>query len=70
MMMPTMTQNILVFETQCSAISAEELVLTEAHGREAMSSLYQYELSFEVHRQGGSRRRSSTSSSERIVRSI
>lgn len=55
-----MAETILTFETEYidtdtgePALPPSELVLTEAQGREAMSSLYEYTLNLEVYRDGG-----------------
>jgi len=48
-----MPEEILSFETFYDALQPDEVVLREARGREAMSTLYEYVLTLEVNRDGG-----------------
>lgn len=48
-----MPYTTLSFATECPDVEPGELVLIEARGREEMSSLYEYELTFECFRDGG-----------------
>ena len=48
-----MADTILTFSTELDDPDPGLLVLAEAAGREAMSSLYEYELTLEVNRAGG-----------------
>ena len=48
-----MSHPILTLTTGCQDVEPGELVLIEATGREAMSTIYEYELTFETQRDGG-----------------
>jgi len=48
-----MTRGTLAFSTGFGDVGSDELVLIEARGHEAMSTIYEYELTIEVHRDGG-----------------
>ena len=48
-----MSKSSLMFITECSAVAPGDLALREVTGREAMSRLYEYELTFEVNQDGG-----------------
>lgn len=48
-----MTRGMLAFSSGFSGVQPDEIVLVGASGREAMSTIYEYELTLEVHRDGG-----------------
>jgi type VI secretion system secreted protein VgrG len=48
-----MRENVLVFSSESDLFGHGELVLTLARGHEHLSALYEFELTLEVHREGG-----------------